>query len=221
MPLRSGLIFLGLNEKERRMTKRHLTLQSRLGAVAIIGVMVMCSSCTEHAKTEGESKMAETSSNEMSPANAAKPPVPAEPREPIREQILTLSAQAADQLRSMRDKGKLKEQAIVRIRVVPGNIFRFKGGDQQRYRYSMLLDDELTDLGNFYLMESQGLKIAIDKESGEFLRGTEVMWIESGGRAGFIFRNPNEITGDAAARDDDRTPVPANVKRTTPTPLVE
>ena len=110
---------------------------------------------------------------------------------------------------------------MVRIRLVEGNIFRFKDGGEKRYRYSMLLDDELTDLSKFYVMESQGLTVVVDQDSGNFLRGTELMWIKSGGRAGFIFRNPNELADDDAARPGDPIPVLDNVPRRQPTPIPE
>lgn len=45
-------------------------------------------------------------------------------------------------------------------------------------------------------MESQGLTILVPKSCAHLLRGTEMIWIESGGKGGFKFQNPNEIHDD-------------------------
>ena len=48
----------------------------------------------------------------------------------------------------------------------------------------------------------------IDKDSAAFLRGTELWWIEAGGKGGFKFQNPNELGDDDAARSGKPIPAP-------------
>lgn len=144
--------------------------------------------------------------------------------EPNREQILQLSPQAAEQLRSMRERGKLKPSAIVRITVIEGNFHRFKNGGDKRYRYTLLLDDAPKDVEGDYVMESQGFTVHVAKENSQFLRGTEVIWIESGGKGGFKFLNPNELADDDAAAqvidnvNSAKDPTPADTDGPSPTP---
>lgn len=141
-----------------------------------------------------------------------------------REQILQLSPGAAEQLRLMRDRGQLKPSAIVRITVAEGNFHRFKTGGEKRYRYTLLLDDAPKNVDDDYVMQSQGLTVHVAKPNADFLRGAEVIWIESGGKGGFKFLNPNELTDDDAAGqfindlNSTDTPKPAEATTRTPTP---
>jgi len=136
-----------------------------------------------------------------------------------REQILQLSPKVADQLRSMRDRGNLKPSAIIRIAVADGNFFRFKNGGDKRYRYTLRLDDAPKNVDDDFVMESQGLTVHVAKPSAEFLRGTEVVWIESGGRGGFKFVNPNELPDDEPVEQviQDVNSTPAPTRTDTPT----
>ena len=94
---------------------------------------------------------------------------------------------------------KKDNSAIVRITVAEGNFHRFKNGGNKRYRYTLLLDDAPKNVDDDYVMESQGFTVHVAKPNSEFLRGTEVIWIESGGKGGFKFLNPNELADDDAA----------------------
>lgn len=98
----------------------------------------------------------------------------------------------------MRERGKLKPSAIVRISVVEGNFLRFKTGGDNRYRYTLRLDDSPKNVDDDFVMESQGLTVHVARANAEFLRGAEVIWIESGGKGGFKFVNPNEVSDDEA-----------------------
>lgn len=144
-----------------------------------------------------------------------------------REQILVLTARAADRLRMMRDDRNLKPEAVVLISVKEGNFFRLKNGGSKRYRYTLAIDDAPKDLENSFVMESQGLTIHVPRSSGDFLRGTELHWIESGGKGGFKFQNPNELQDDESTgkeTTDQVIPVadPANSEKATgPTPIDE
>ena len=168
-------------------------------------------------------------------AKVGTPPVPEAPKtapaaesnavntgDAIREQTLTLTPGAAEHLRMERDKKHLKKNAVVRFRVLEGNFFRLKGGGEKRYRYSMLLDDDVKDWDNFYVMESQGFTVIVDKDSVEFLRGTELFWIQAGEKGGLKLQNPNELGDDSATQElepiPDRKSSPSPVS---PTPLEE
>jgi Fe-S cluster assembly iron-binding protein IscA len=135
-----------------------------------------------------------------------------------REQILTLTPRAAERLRMKRDEGKLKSDAVVLISVKEGNFFRLKNGGSKRYRYTLAIDDAPKLLEDSFVMESQGLTIYVPQSSGEFLRGTELHWIEAGGKGGLKFQNPNELQDDESARQELVDPVtpfadPANSKK--------
>lgn len=112
------------------------------------------------------------------------------------ETIVVLSPKAADQLRKMRDRGKLKRDAVVRIDVVEGNFFRLKNGGEKRYRYTMLIDDDPKQRDQYVAYESEGLTIEIPRTSVPLLAGTQLIWIESGNKGGFQFMNPNQMTDD-------------------------
>lgn len=114
-------------------------------------------------------------------------------------QVMTLTAEAANQLKKMRDDGNLKANAVIRISVAEGNYFKLKNGGDKRYRYTLVVDDEPRNLEEYFTMQSQGLTVQVDKPSGDFLQGTELQWVEHAGKWRFKFQNPNEL------KDDDDT----------------
>ena len=133
------------------------------------------------------------------------------------DQVLTLSPKAAEKLRLMRVNGKLKADAVVRISVLEGNYFRLKGGGDKRYRYHLVLDDDPQGIEHDVSMESEGLTILIPKSNAEFLRGTELVWMEAGNKGGFKFHNPNQL-------QDDEVPqqiIPIADPKSGPTPITE
>jgi len=96
----------------------------------------------------------------------------------------------------MRDRGKLKPNAVVRIDLIEGNFFRLKNGGEKRYRYTMLIDDDPKDRDQYVAYESEGLTVEIPKASVPLLAGTKLIWIQSGNKGGFQFMNPNQMTDD-------------------------
>ena len=205
------------------MTTIHPVRRSPFGALAVMAGALVCASCSERVK-DGAPAVSPAPSTD---APAAVGSSVVNTGAAIREQILTLTPQAAERLRMLRDNGKLKKNAVARFRVVEGNFFRFKGGGEKKYRYSMLLDDDVKDWENFYAMESQGFTVIVDKDSAEFLRGTELWWIEAGGKGGFKFQNPNELGDDEATRTGEPIPAPtleptpASSTPASPTPIAE
>ena len=136
---------------------------------------------------------------------------------------MILTPRAAERLRLLRDNGKLKPNAVVRFSVQEGNFFRLKNGGDKRYRYHMVIDDDPQDIDNYLVMESQGLTIHVEKSSRDFLRGTELAWIETGGKGGFKFQNPNELADDEAAAGEVIPVADPDIskKASGPTPLNE
>lgn len=161
-----------------------LISQTFWGTIAGICLTACCAGCSHH---------------EPQPASSSLVAGQSDTAKQSGEQFLQLSPQAAEQLRLMRERGKLKPSAIVRITVAEGNFHRFKNGGDKRYRYTLLLDDAPKNVDGDLVMESQGFTVHVAKSNSEFLRGTEVIWIESGGKGGFKFLNPNELADDDAA----------------------
>ncbi|MEK6260379.1 MAG: iron-sulfur cluster assembly accessory protein [Planctomycetota bacterium] len=201
------------------MATIHPALRTQFGTLAVMGGVLICASCSGRVKDGTPAVSRVTSTDSLAAAGSSDDNRGAA----FREQIFTLTPKAAERLRSLRDNGKLKKNAVARFRVVEGNFFRFKGGGDKRYRYSMLLDDDVKNWENFYVMESQGFTVIVDKDSAEFLRGTELWWLEAGGKSGFKFQNPNELGDDEAAPKGELTPEPATPTpvRPTPTPIEE
>lgn len=166
-----------------------MTISQAHCTVLLIGACV-CLGCGETPKPSPSAPAVTTAPSSIPPAPTAKE------GKPTPDQILTLSSGAADRLRMIRDKGKLKSNAIVRIAVVEGNFFRMKNGGDKRYKYTLLLDDDPKDLDKYFTMQTQGLEIHVPKDCAELLRGTEIIWIESGGKGGLKFLNPHQMTDD-------------------------
>lgn len=193
---------------------------------ALVSFLFISSSCAERTETTVPPVSSAPSGERPIGVTAA-----AEQKDrPVREQILTLSPRAAERLKSMIEKSKLKPTAIVQIGVAEGTFFRLKQGGDKRYRYTLLFDDAPKNLGQFVEMESQGLTVLIDKKSAEFLRGTEVLMIETvKGKGGLKFQNPNEMTDDEAAVAEEKSPSqivtpeePSSAPtQVTPTPIAE
>ena len=87
------------------MTMIRLTLRSRGGVFLAAAVLLVCQSCAEKAKEDAsrviQAKPLEESASTDSTASVGSN---AEQGKPIREQILTMTPQAAEQLRIMRRK---------------------------------------------------------------------------------------------------------------------
>ncbi|MBC8117356.1 MAG: iron-sulfur cluster assembly accessory protein [Candidatus Saccharimonas sp.] len=204
------------------MATIHPALRTQFGTLAVLGGVLICASCSGRVKDGTPAVSRVTSTDSTAAAGSSDDNTGAA----IREQIFTLTPKAAERLRLLRDNGKLKKNAVARFRVVEGNFFRFKGGGDKRYRYSMLLDDDVKNWENFYVMESQGFTVIVDKDSAEFLRGTELWWLEAGGKGGFKFQNPNELGDDDSSQKgepilDPITPTPSSPTLTSPTLIEE
>lgn len=60
------------------------------------------------------------------------------------------------------------------------------------FQYAFNLD-EVYNEENDTLLEQDGLKVVVDKQSSLYLEGTSVDWVEDLNRRGFAFNNPNAV----------------------------
>jgi len=104
---------------------------------------------------------------------------------------VSLTVTAADKLRIMLE-GEGEADKGLRIRVVPGGC--------SGYSYDMVFDNPGdTD----HTFESRGLKLLVDTESIELLKGAEIDFQESFGKSGFTIKNPNASGGCGCGKSFD------------------
>jgi iron-sulfur cluster assembly accessory protein len=96
---------------------------------------------------------------------------------------VTLTTTAAEKLRALLEGENQLEKGL-RIRVVPGGC--------SGYSYDMVFDDPGEADHTF---ESHGLKLMVDSESINLLKGAEIDFQESFGKSGFTIKNPNSAGG--------------------------
>lgn len=96
------------------------------------------------------------------------------------QNILTLTKNAAAQLKKLQTSSKKKDHGL-RIEVSAGGCAGFQ----------YFLDFEKKFDSNDLVFEQSGFRIFIDPVSAEFLKGTELDYVESLEMSGFKFNNPN------------------------------
>jgi iron-sulfur cluster assembly protein len=67
------------------------------------------------------------------------------------------------------------------------------GGGCSGLRYGMMLDDQPT--AEDARVESLGLRVYVDAESGAYLAGSEIDYVDTLMGAGFTVNNPNAVSG--------------------------
>ncbi|WP_324716706.1 iron-sulfur cluster insertion protein ErpA [Carboxydochorda subterranea] len=97
--------------------------------------------------------------------------------------MLTLTAEASARLRELLEQ-KQRPELLLRIYVQPGGC--------RGYSYGMAFDDKVREGDT--VVEQDGLRIAVDPFSVEFLQGAEVGYVESLMGGGFTIRNPNAVS---------------------------
>lgn len=107
---------------------------------------------------------------------AASPPRELSPDAPP----LGLTAIAAEKVCEIRDAENIEEGYGLRLRVV--------GGGCSGFSYDLYFD-QMGALDKTY--DSHGVKLIVDQMSLQYLRGTEVDYVEGLQGAGFKFQNPN------------------------------
>lgn len=96
------------------------------------------------------------------------------------QNILTLTKNAAAQLKKLQTSSKKKDYGL-RIEVSAGGCAGFQ----------YFLDFEKKSDANDFVLEEKGFRIFVDPVSAEFLKGTELDYVESLEMSGFKFNNPN------------------------------
>ena len=96
---------------------------------------------------------------------------------------VTLTDTAAEKLRTILSDEDKSDKSL-RVRVVPGGC--------SGYSYDMVFDKAAKSDHTF---ESHGLKLLVDAESLDLLKGAEIDFQESFGNSGFTIKNPNATSG--------------------------
>jgi iron-sulfur cluster assembly accessory protein len=98
------------------------------------------------------------------------------------QQIVTLSAAAAEQVRSILAS---EESETLALRVYVA------GGGCSGLQYGMALDDPMED---DVLVNYDGIRVVVDPESLRFIEGAEIDYVNSLMGAGFTVNNPNAVS---------------------------
>ena len=94
--------------------------------------------------------------------------------------MFTVTTKAADEIRKLLAEENIPE-AVLRVRVVPGGCSGFS--------YEMGFDDEVEKSDE--VIESDGVKVAIDELSFPFLKGGVLDYTDGLDGTGFAISNPN------------------------------
>ena len=95
---------------------------------------------------------------------------------------ITLTENAADQVKKFKTDNELGEDSFLRIGVVSGGCSGLS--------YSLAFDDKY-DENKDTRYDQHGVAVVVDKKSSLYLDGTKVDWQHSLDRQGFTFENPN------------------------------
>lgn len=97
-----------------------------------------------------------------------------------------ITSKAAEKLREVLKENN-KEGSGLRVEIVPGGCSGFQ--------YGLELDDNTTDLD--LIFEEKGVKIIVNKENMQFLKGAKLDYVDSLQGAGFKISNPNVKSGSS------------------------
>ena len=114
--------------------------------------------------------------------NIRKPdaaPPQAQPQ-PTAENPINLTERAAEKVKEIRTAESIEDTFGLRLRVV--------GGGCSGFSYDLYFDQS-TNMDRQY--DSHGVRLVVDQMSLQYLRGTEVDYVEGLQGAGFKFHNPN------------------------------
>ncbi len=100
------------------------------------------------------------------------------------EQLVVLSDAAASKLQEL-VAAEQNPQLGLRVYVYSGGCSGF--------RYGMMLEDQPS--GEDITVESQGIKVYVDRQSTQYLTGSEIDYLDTLMGAGFTVNNPNAVSG--------------------------
>jgi len=112
--------------------------------------------------------------------NIRKPTQPEVAPRPVATNPLNLTERAAEKVKEIRAAENIEDSYGLRLRVV--------GGGCSGFSYDLYFDQS-TAMDKQY--EAHGVKLVVDQMSLQYLRGTEVDYVEGLQGAGFKFNNPN------------------------------
>jgi iron-sulfur cluster assembly protein len=97
--------------------------------------------------------------------------------------LVTLSDSAATKLREL-----TAEEANPQIGL---RVYVYSGGCSG-FRYGMMLEDQPT--ADDVTVQSQGINVYVDRESTQYLEGSEIDYLDTLMGAGFTVNNPNAVS---------------------------
>jgi len=101
--------------------------------------------------------------------------------------------QLQESLVTITDRAAEKAKALLEARELPDGALRVfvAGGGCSGFQYGMALarSAEEDDL----VLEQQGVKIVIDPESAQYLKGAEIDYVDDIMKSGFSIYNPNAV----------------------------
>ncbi len=101
--------------------------------------------------------------------------------------------QIQDTLVTITDRAAEKAKALLEARELPDGALRVfvAGGGCSGFQYGMALarSAEEDDL----VLEQQGVKIVVDPESAQYLKGAEIDYVDDIMKSGFSIYNPNAV----------------------------
>ena len=100
------------------------------------------------------------------------------------EQLVVLSDAAASKLQEL-VAAEQNPQLGLRVYVYSGGCSGF--------RYGMMLEDQPSS--EDITVESQGIKVYVDRQSTQYLTGSEIDYLDTLMGAGFTVNNPNAVSG--------------------------
>ncbi len=104
-----------------------------------------------------------------------------------------MEATLTETLVNITDKAAEKARALLEARELPEGALRVfvAGGGCSGYQYGMALARSAED-DDLVLMQS-GVRIVIDPESAQYLKGAEIDYIDDIMKSGFSIYNPNAV----------------------------
>ena len=98
---------------------------------------------------------------------------------------LTLTPQAAEQVRKVFEAEQAPATAGLRVGVMPGGCSGFK--------YALNVEDQPAEDDS--VIESEGVRLFVDSFSGQYLSGVTIDYMVTMQSSGFTFENPNATGG--------------------------
>ena len=98
---------------------------------------------------------------------------------------ITVTPNAADEVRKFMEEQGAAETAGLRVAVLPGGCSGFQ--------YGLNIEDEPQD--DDEILEQGGVRLFVDPFSGQYLDGVEIDYVTTMMGSGFTFKNPNASGG--------------------------